>query len=399
MATLFSAQSVYNAAQIVSFTPLPLAAVYLTGSEAAAGLPATITLVGRALVAYPIGWLMGRLGRRLGISIGLSLSVVGSLLCVVALLDDSFSLFLLGALINGFGRGTGEQSRYAAADIVPPVRASRAIGNIVFAGTIGAIFGPLLLPLSERVGTERFGVALAGPYALTAILSFIAFALIFILLRPEPMTLRSHHLEGEESDPGVARSLREIFSDSTVQLAVAALAISQLVMTLIMVITPLHMDHGGHATADIAWVMTAHTLGMFGLASVTGRMVARYGTHLVILVGALILSLSAILAPVSNSVWMLSISLFLLGLGWNFGFVAGSALLAAAVAGSERGRTQGASETLVATAAAMGSFATGPAFLWGGFVAVSMMGLALALALITAVAISRRSRAPSTLAP
>ncbi len=151
MTTLFSAQSIYNAAQIIAFTPLPLAAVYLTGSEAAAGLPSTITLVGRALIAYPIGWLMGKLGRRLGISFGFALSVIGPLLCAGALFVGSFPLFLLGALINGFGRGAGEQSRYAAADIAPPDRSANAIGTIVFAGTIGALIGPLLLaPSSAR---------------------------------------------------------------------------------------------------------------------------------------------------------------------------------------------------------------------------------------------------------
>lgn len=402
MATLFSAQSVYNAAQIVSFTPLPLAAVFLTGSEAAAGLPSTITLVGRALIAYPIGWLMGKLGRRLGISLGFSLSVLGTLLCAFALLRGSFAFFLLGALINGFGRGTGEQSRYAAADIVPLERGARAIGTIVFAGTVGAILGPLLLTPAERAAEQRGLVALAGPYFMTAALSFIAFAIIFLFLRPDPMRLaagaqpmRAPESAGNDASP-TGRSLRVVFAGRTVQLAVFALTISQLVMTMLMVITPLHMDHEKLPTQAVSWVIMAHTLGMFGLSGVTGRLTARYGPQPVIAAGGVVLAIAAILAPLAATVPMLALALFLLGVGWNLGYVAGSALLADAVAPAERGRTQGVSETLVAVAAAAGSFSTGPTFQRAGYVAVSMIGLALALALLAAqAAVQRRAVLPA----
>ncbi len=390
MATLFSAQSVYNAAQIIAFTPLPLAAVYLTGNEANAGLPSTITLVGRALIAYPIGWLMGKLGRRLGISIGFSLSVLGMLLCAIALLRGSFTLFLTGALINGFGRGAGEQSRYAAADIVPPERSARAIGTLVFAGTVGAIVGPLLLAPAERAAEARGILALSGPYFMTAALSFVAFAIIFVFLRPEPMHFAQPLSATLDTAPG--RAMRTVFADRTVQLAVLALGISQLVMVMIMVITPLHMVHENHSTQAVSWVIMAHTVGMFGLSGGSGRLTSRYGPRLVIALGGIVLAISAVIAPLATTVPLLALALFLLGLGWNLAYVAGSALLADAVAPNERGQTQGISETLVAVAAAAGSFSTGPAFQRGGFVAVSMIGLALALALLAAQGATRARR-------
>lgn len=380
MTTLFSAQSIYNAAQIIAFTPLPLAAVYLTGGEAAAGLPSTITLAGRALIAYPIGWLMGKLGRRLGITLGWSLSIAGALLCATALLRGSFPLFLVGALINGFGRGAGEQSRYAAADIVAPDRGARAIGTIVFAGTVGALIGPLLLAPAERAATARGLVALAGPFFMTAALCFIATVIIFLFLRPEPMGFAQHEHEEHAIVPG--RPMRVVFADRTVQFAVLALGITQLVMVIIMVITPLHMAHEHHSTQSVSWVIMAHTLGMFGLSGVTGRLTTRYGPRPVIAAGGIVLAISAVMAPLAGTVPMLALALFLLGLGWNLGYVAGSALLAGAVSVNERGQTQGISETLVAVAAAAGSFGTGPAFQRGGFIAVTMIGLALTLALL-----------------
>ena len=193
-----------------------------------------------------------------------------------------------------------------------------------------------------------------------------------------------------EPAPSAAWTQGEIFRQPSVQLAVAALAISQLVMTLIMVITPVHMNHEAYSIAQISWVMTAHNLGMFALSGVVGRLTTRYGPQPMILVGGLILAISAIVAPISHTALTLAISLFLLGLGWNFAFVAGSALLSASVTSSERGRTQGLSETIVAVAAASGSFATGPAFQWGGYIAVAMVGLALSMALLAAQAWTQR---------
>ncbi len=397
MAALFSAQSVFGAAQIAAFTVLPWAAVHLTGSEALAGLPATITLAGRALVAYPIGWLMDRLGRRLGIALGLLLSAVGTFLSGWALAGGAFALFSVGALLNGFGRGAAEQARYVAADILPPERAANGIGTLVFAGTVGAVVGPLLIAPAERAALARGASGISGPFFLAAALIFVSFALVFLFLRPDPMTLRqaredANALEGTAADAAPGRTLRQVFAEPTVQFAVLTLGIAQLVMTLIMVITPLHMRHEAHATEAVAWVMMAHTLGMFGLAGVTGRLTTRVGPSVIIFAGGLILALSALLAPVTHSTVGLALALFLLGLGWNFCFVAGSVLLSGAVAGSEKGRTQGAAETLVAAAAVAGSFSTGPTFQWGGYVAVAMVGLALALALVAAQFLTRRTR-------
>jgi MFS family permease len=395
MATLFSAQSVFSAAQGVSFALLPLAAVYLTGNEALAGLPTTIVLTGRAAIAFPIGWLMDKLGRRLGISLGLLLAVAGAVLSTLGLIWGSFTWFCAGALLTGMGRGTAEQSRYAAADIETPARAAKAIGTIVFAGTVGAVLGPILIAPAEHAAEARNMIGLSGPFALTALLSMASVALIFFFLRPDPQEISQRRAASSTDINTPIRSQSTIFHDPTVLMAVATLTIAQLVMTLIMVITPLHMAHHQHDTTAISLVVMAHTLGMFGLSSVTGWLVGRIGKLPVIMIGALILAISAVLAPLSNNAWMLAFALFLLGLGWNLDFVAGSALLSGALATGERGKTQGVSETFVAVAAATGAFATGIAFQWGGLLAVCMIGLALTLALIAALFWSRtRQPAP-----
>ena len=166
------------------------------------------------------------------------------------------------------------------------------------------------------------------------------------------------------------------------RLGVAAMIIGQFVMTLIMVITPLHMNHHAHGEQAISWVIMAHTLGMYGLSSLTSRLTDRFGPVKIIVVGALILGVSAVLTPISNQVSMLAFSLFLLGLGWNFCFIAGSALFFSGLLPFERGRAQGASEMMVALAAGAGSLGTGAVFAEAGIVAVSAMGLAFSLVLI-----------------
>ncbi|MYE88899.1 MFS transporter [Candidatus Poribacteria bacterium] len=149
-----------------------------------------------------------------------------------------------------------------------------------------------------------------------------------------------------------------------------------------MVITPLHMNHHAHGEQAISWVIMAHTLGMYGLSSLTSRLADRFGPVTIIVAGGLILGVSAVLTPISNQVPMLAFSLFLLGLGWNFCFIAGSALFFSGLLPAERGRAQGAGEMIVALAAGTGSLGTGAVFAEAGIVAVSAMGLAFSLVLI-----------------
>jgi len=382
---LFLAQSIIGAGQILSFTFLPIVATTLTGDERLAGIPATLTMLGRAIAAYPIGWLMDKVGRRLGLSTGYFISVLGGLFCVAAINQNMFLLLCLGAAFNGVARSSGEQARFAAAEIVPPERRAKAIGLVVFAGTVGALGTPFITvpagTFAESLGLLRT----AGPYLMAGILSFVAGLVIFALLRPDPkeigLAIASQHAHPQQNKSGVARSLREIFAVPAVLIATIVLVVSQLVMTLIMVITPLHMHHFHHPDTNITLALTAHTLGMFGFSSFTGWLIDRTSRHLMIMVGSLVLALSAIIVPLSPSLFPVALALFLLGLGWNFCFIAASSLLSDALAPGERGRAQGANEMVVALAAGTGSLSSGTVFAQGGIISVAIMGLVVSLAL------------------
>jgi MFS family permease len=192
-----------------------------------------------------------------------------------------------------------------------------------------------------------------------------------------------------------------------VQLAVLAVLISQTVMVVLMTMTPLHMDHMAHmdmagmanmdmgttdSTRDaISLVIAMHTLGMFGLSPLTGYLIDRFGRIRMLLLGTLILSVAALLAPLSGETLVLAVALFLLGLGWNFGYVSGASLLADALRGRELSRVQGVNDALVFFFAGVGTLSAGPLFASGGYQAVSSLGLVLVLFLVAMVWWLRRS--------
>jgi len=184
------------------------------------------------------------------------------------------------------------------------------------------------------------------------------------------------------------RALKAIFANGSARLAVLAMAIGQLIMTILMVITPVHMSFLNHDTGAISWVIMAHTLGMFGLSGVSGRLTTRFGRRAIIGSGALVLVAACLLTPLATTVPMLALALFLLGLGWNFCYVAGSALLTDSLQANERGRAQGANEVVVALASGAGSLSTGALYAFGSIVTISALGLALTLFLAVALAAS-----------
>ena len=393
VSTLFVSQSFFTASTIAAFTLTPIISSALSGSDNWAGLPNTVMLFGRALFALPFGYLMDRLGRRLALAGGYGMAIAGSIVSAWAILTSSYFLFLLGALLFGISRSAGDQSRYVGAEVFRLSKRAKVIGIIVFAGTIGSITGPLLVPASAAWVSTLGYPEEVGPFILSAILMVFAAVGAFVFLRPDPKKLGEQiaHEEAEENPDSIentagkeGRPLREIFAAPLVQLAVLSMIISFFVMSFVMVITPLYMNHHDHSTNAISGVIMAHTLGMFGFSWLTGWLIDRFGRIPMILAGAAVLAVSCVLAPLSLLIPILSLALFLLGLGWNFCFVAGSSLLSDALASQERARGQGASEALVAISAGLASLSVGIVFAWGGFQFVSVIALFFTFLLVMA---------------
>ena len=389
VAVIFAVSSLVAAAQVAFFTLMPIIAADLSGSESAAGLPSTMGLLFRAAAAYPLGWLMGRVGRRMGLTVGLLIGLVGTAMSAWAIGSGDFWVFSLGAGLAGVARGAADLSRYAAAEVSPLARRAKVIGWIVFAGTIGALAGPVLVTPAVALAGANGLVPESGPFWVAAIILGISSLFTFVLLRPDPLTISRKMDAFDRAAAGrsidePARPLSVLLKGWHVRLGMAAMTIGQLVMVMIMVITPLHMDHAGHGTGSISLVILAHQLGMFGLSGAVGWLIDRRGAATVIIAGAALLVVSSLLSPAVESVAGLSIALFLLGLGWNFCFVAGSALLATGLAPSERTRVQGMSDTGSSAASALGSLSTGALFATGEMLLVGAVGLAFSLGLVAA---------------
>jgi MFS family permease len=405
--TIFISQSLFSASMILTFTLLPIIAADLGGSDSLGGLPSSIITLSRAVIAYPMGLMMGRFGRRSGHSLGYLFGGLGSILGVLAITQGSFPILIAASFLMGAARGGADQTRFTAAEVYPENQRASVIGLIVFAGTVGAIGGPALVSpsghLAESLGLDSH----TGVWIVSGAMVFMAMFVTYFFMRPDPREVSrrlsnlqiAQALKDNIAPPAPARTLRQIFRDPQVQLAVAAMTVGQTVMVQVMTMTPLYMNHHDHSEGAISIVIMAHTLGMFGLSSVTGRLIDRYGRLNMILTGAVLLIISCVLAPISSATIPLVLALFLLGLGWNFTFIGGTSLLSDALTVDERSEAQGASEMLSSGAAALGSLSSGIIFDFGGYLIVSLAGLVVTLLLTGMIGsyLPRQSEAPKEL--
>jgi MFS family permease len=378
---LFFGQSIGSAGFIAGSTVGALVGQHLTGDTRLTGVPGAVYLLGSALAAYFAARLMERTGRRFGLTLGYVVGVIGALLAGASVLQGSFVFFLLGFALMGASRGFYDLARYAAAEMHPAAERGRAISLVVLGGTIGAVLGPQIVPLMGRLMELFNAEPLAGPWFSGAALFVIGAALIALFLRPDPHDLARQMPPDDpgETRDGPVRALGAILSQPGAQAAIAALVLGQVVMVMLMAITSVHMDHHGHSLGDISLVITAHTLGMFGPSIVSGRLTDRWGRAAVIGLGALVLVAACLLAPVSQNTYVLSFALLLLGVGWNFCYVAGGALLTDSLTPAERARGQGGVDLLINFVSATGSLGSGLIFASLGYTLMSWVGLGVTL--------------------
>ena len=382
---LFANQSLTSAGFIAASTINSIIGAKLGGSPSYAGVPSAVYLFGMALAASAWGYIMDRIGRRNGIVSGLMIGMIGSALVLYAIAISSFLLFLIGMVLMGITNAVVVLGRFAAAEVNPPERRGAAISNVVLGGTFGALVGPLLVgPMGSFVRTLGMD-ELAGAYLATLGLFTVSSVVVFAGLRPDPRDL-GKQVAAQYPDPsltGEARPIFEILRQPAALVAVSAMALGQVVMVAVMVITSLHMRDHHHNLHDISAVIASHTFGMFAFSVLSGRLSDRWGRGPVILVGAFTLLLACITAPLSPNVFPLAIALFLLGLGWNFCFVGGSTLLADQLSPLERSRTQGANDLLVGLASATGSLGSGFIFAASNYTIIAIVAGIISLIPLT----------------
>jgi MFS family permease len=336
------------------------------GSDATAGLAQTMGVLGAALFALPLARVALNRGRRAALSVGYGVGAVGSIVVVVAGTTRSLPLVFLGCLLVGVASAAGLQSRYAATDLAVESHRGRALSIVVWAGTVGAVLGPNLLGMSGAVAVG-FGLPqLTGPYLQSfAVLAIAVFALA-VFLRPDPYllarSLAQHANDGVEiAKPRLRDGIEHLRRHRRAMLGVIAVSLGHVVMVMVMVMTPVHMAHVDVSLQLIGLVISVHVLGMYAFSPVVGWLVDRTGRVPTILAGAAILAVSCVvcaLAP-ADSVPILAVGLFLLGLGWSFTLIAGSTLLTDDIGENERPAVQGLSDLVMNLAAAGGGVVAG----------------------------------------
>ena len=363
------------------------------GREDLAGLVQSSQVLGAALLALPAARLALAAGRRAGLGVGYGIAAVGGLLAVLAAQVQSFPLLLLGTALFGGGTTAGLQARYAATDLASAKRRGRALSVVVWATTIGGVVGPNLVGPAGRLG-EQLGIErLAGPFLVGAAMLAIAALVVVAGLRPDPLlvarSLQVKHADRPARRHGVLRSgLSATVRSPRAFLGMTAVVVAHTVMVSVMVMTPIHMDHGQASLEIIGFVISVHIAGMFAFSPVMGWLADQVGRIPVVIGGAVALLAAVLLAGTSSAGHSagLTVGLFLLGLGWSACLVAGSTMLTEAVPLEDRPAAQGSSDLLMGLAAAAGGALAGVVVGTLGYGLLNAGAAVLVVALLLAAA-------------
>ncbi|KRE58187.1 MFS transporter [Paenibacillus sp. Soil750] len=373
----------------------------MLGTDSLAGLPSALLTLGAASSAWIVGRLSGRYGRRVGLTAGFLAGGVGAIGVVFAAVANNLPLLFVSMLIYGAGTSTNLQARYAGTDLAGPRQRARAISLAMVFTTFGAVAGPNLVGVMGRFATSVGAPALAGPFMLAATAFVLAGLVLWIWLWPDPYIVAKAIAEAQATDPtqgGVtAKPSAPAGRNRGILIGSTVMVLTQIVMVAIMTMTPIHMKHHGHGLDAVGMVIGIHVAAMFLPSLVTGILVDKLGRIFMSCASGVTLLLAGLLAawaPADSMFWLI-VALALLGLGWNFGLISGTAQIIDATTPATRARTQGTVDVLVSLAGASGGALSGMVVAHSSFAWLSLAGGFLSLLLIPVVIWSRRGIASS----
>lgn len=372
----------------------------IAGGDSLAGLPAAAATIGTAAMATPLALRSRRKGRRFGIAFGYLLGTIGGLGVLAAGQLGLFWPLVAAMVVFGAANASNLQSRYAATDLADDETRARSIAMVVWVGTIGAVLGPVAALWVNRIGVPLGFDDWVSPGLLGIVAFTISGVLVWNLLRPDPLLLAGGidpEIPFENPLRGAAASWRAIWPVPPARSAIVIMAVSHMAMVAVMTMTPLHMRDHGHAELSTV-VVSVHVLGMFGLSPLVGRLADRFGRMRTMLTGPIILAAGTIAAVVAGYVpGLIFFGLFLLGLGWSFALISGSALLTESLPLRERVGAQGLSDVMMSLLGAGAAFGSGFVKQAAGFHWLANFATVVALAtLLAAITTAYRPPRPVT---
>ncbi len=312
-----------------------------------ATLPISMIVLASMFSATPLSWAMQKFGRKTGFFIGATAGAIGAVIGAIALLQASFLLFLGGSFLTGIYMSAQGFYRFAAADMASDAFRPKAISYVLAGGLVSAIIGPQLVKLTADATVIPF----LGTYMAIIGLNLAAVLLFPLLHLPKP----------EANLPGapVGRTRRQLLATPEVAVAIICAMVSYALMNLMMTSTPLAVVGCGYTKGNAADIVSAHVLAMYVPSFFTGHLIARFGSHRIVAAGLAILAAAAVVALLGTELQNFFIALVLLGIGWNFGFIGATTMLAGAHAPEERGRVQGLNDMMVFGCVTIASLASG----------------------------------------
>lgn len=349
----------------------------MASSPDLATLPVGIFNLGLAVGILPAAYLMRRLGRQGGYIIGALLGIGAGLLAAAGIYSLSFVMFCVGTLLAGLYASYVQSYRFAAADDASDAFRPKAISWVMAGGLLGAIIATQTIIHTQDIWPEHpFAAAFLAQAALAALVLPFAFG-----LRLAPGTRNQ-----QEKIPYTGRPLREIASNSYFIIALLAGVASYVLMNFLMTASPLAMVMHGHSLKESTLGIQWHILAMFGPSFFTGNLIKRFGKIPVTFAGVLLLGLASIVALLGMTVPHFWVSLILLGLGWNFGFIGATNMVVDCYRPEERGRVQALNDFIIFTCVALSSFTSGRVLAVYGWYGVNTWTLPISAVVMLALA-------------
>ncbi|WCN37484.1 MFS transporter [Aneurinibacillus uraniidurans] len=369
----------------------------MLGTDSFAGVPAALFTLGSAGAALLVGRLSQRFGRRFGLATGFLAGGVGAIGVVISAAINSILLLFVSLLVYGAGTATNLQARYAGTDLASSTQRATAISIAMVSTTFGAVTGPNLVDVMGQFAMSIGVRALSGPFILAAAAYILAGLVLLALLRPDPFIVAKAIADVEKADDRKRsdnHSTARASNKRGVVVGATVMVLTQIVMVALMTMTPVHMRHHGHGLQEVGMVIGFHIGAMYLPSLMTGILVDKIGrTAMAVASGATLLA-AGVLAAVApaDSMLALTIALALLGLGWNFGLISGTALIIDATHPSTRAKTQGSVDVLIALSGASGGALSGMVVAHSSYTTLSLAGAVLSLLLIPVVVWSRSNQ-------
>jgi MFS family permease len=356
-----------------------LLAAELSGTVAWSGAAATFSTLGTAFWAIPLSRLAFAKGRRYSLGLGAALAITGATLIITAASLKLFSLLLIALFLMGAGSAAGLQARFAATDIPVEKKVGKDLSLVVWATTIGAVTGPNLFGPGEVVGQLLGLPELTGPFVFTIIAQMLATTVFWFGLRPDPL-LVAKQIDAQNVKVRPKLSLASAFGTlakfPVASYAIVSIALSHMTMVAVMSMTPVHVTSHGGSLVFVGFVISLHILGMYAFAPLFGILSDKIGPTWTILTGQAIFVAALLIAGLgSEEEHLVTIGLFLLGLGWSAATVAGSALLVVSVPTDQKTNVQGLSDSIQNLAGATGGAISGSIVALSLFTGLNMAAL------------------------